>query len=415
MDILAQDSWRKMKTILEPPVESLPIDPPEFSLVLGGALFQLCRRSRLSGEALERLYRQAIAFTLVTWLPLLLLSVLQRHAIRSAGIQVPFLHDIEANVRFLIALPALILAELGVQKRISPLIRRFIDRRIIEVRDLPAFAKAVNSAQRVRDLVFVEVVVLILVYTIGLWVWRSQIAWGDRTWYALPDQTHLNLTLAGYWYAFVSIPIFQFILIRWYLRLGIWFRLLWQISKLHLRLSAAHPDRAGGIGFLGGGSFAFAPILFAQGALLSGFIADRVLIGKQPLMTFKLEAIGTVVFLVVIILGPLLMFTPQLAATLRRSSAEYGLMASRFVLCFEEKWIRKGDYEPEELLRNEDVRSLAEMSNVYTNVRQMRPIPFWTNDIIRLVVAATVPLLPLSLTVLSPAELLKFVLKIAFK
>ncbi len=348
----------------------------------------------------------------MAWLPLLVLSFIEGHAIRSAGIHVPFLHDIEANVRFLVALPVLILADVVVQQRVSPLIRRFIDRRIIDVQDLPAFARAVNSAKRVRDLVFVEAALLIGVYTIGLWVWRNQIAWGDHTWYASPDRTHLNLTLAGYWYAFVSIPIFQFILIRWYLRLGIWFRLLWQISKLRLRLSAAHPDRAGGIGFLGGGSFAFAPILFAQGALLSAFIADRVLIGKQPLMAFKLEAIGTVVFLVVIILGPLLMFTPQLAAALRRSSAEYGLMASRFVSCFEEKWMRHCDYEAEELLRNEDVRSLAEMSNVYTDVRQMRLVPFWTNDIIRLAVAAAIPLVPLSLTVLSPAELLKFLFKI---
>jgi hypothetical protein len=404
-----------MQTIHETPIETLPVDPPEFSLVLGGALFQICRRRGLSGEALERIYRLAILLTLIAWLPLLLLSIMEGHAIRSAGIQVPFLHDIEANVRFLVALPVLVLADLVVQQRVSPLIRRFTDRRIIEVRDLPAFAKAVNSAKRVRDLVFVEVILLVGVYTIGLWVWRNQIAWGDRTWYAIPDQTHLHLTLAGYWYAFVSIPVFQFILIRWYLRLAIWFRLLWQISKLRLRLSAAHPDRAGGIGFLGGGSFAFAPVLFAQGALLSAFIADRVLIGKEPLMAFKLEAIGTVVFLVVVILGPLLMFTPQLAAALRRSSAEYGLLASKFVSCFEEKWMGHGDYHAEELLRNEDVRSLAEMSNVYSNVRQMRLVPFWTNDIIRLAVAVALPLVPLSLTVLSPAQLLKFLLKIAFK
>jgi hypothetical protein len=404
-----------MNTILEPPVEPLSIDPPEFSLVLGGALFQLCRRARLSGEAQERLYRQAILFTLVAWLPLLLLSFLQGHALRGAALEVPFLHDMEANVRFLVALPVLILAELGVQQRISPLIRRFIDRHIIEARDLPAFAAAVNSAQRVRDLVFVEAGLLVAVYTIGLWIWRSHIAWGNPTWYALPDRTHLNLTLAGYWYVFVSIPIFQFLLIRWYLRLGIWFRLLWQISKLHLRLSAAHPDRAGGIGFLGGGSFAFAPILFAHGALLSGYIADRVLIGKEPLMSFKAEAIGTVALLVVIILGPLVMFMPQLTHALRKSSAEYGLMASRFVSCFEEKWMRNGEYDAGELLRNEDVRSLAELSDVYANVRQMHPVPFWTNDIIRLAIAVAAPLVPLSLTVLSPAELLKFVLKLAFK
>ena len=404
-----------MKIILEPPVEPLTAYPPEFSLVLGGALFQLCRRARLSGEAQERLYRQAILFTLVAWLPLLLLSFLQGHAIRGAVVEVPFLHDMEANARFLVALPVLVLAELGVQKRVSPLIRRFIDRGIIEAKDLPAFAAAVNSAQRVRDLVFVEVGLLVGVYTIGLWIWRSHIAWGNPTWYALPDRTHLNLTLAGYWYVFVSIPIFQFLLIRWYLRLGIWFRLLWQISKLHMRLSAAHPDRAGGIGFLGGGSFAFAPILFAHGALLSGYIADRVLIGKEPLMSFKAEAIGTVALLVVIILGPLVMFMPQLTRALRKSSSEYGLMASRFVSCFEDKWMRSGEYDADELLRNEDVRSLAELSDVYANVRQMHPVPFWTNDIIRLAIAVAAPLVPLSLTVLSPAELLKFVLKLAFK
>ena len=51
---------------------------------------------------------------------------------------------------------------------------------------------------------------------------------------------HLHLTLAGYWYAFVSIPFFQFILLRWYMRLGVWFRLLWQVSRLNLHLSAAY-------------------------------------------------------------------------------------------------------------------------------------------------------------------------------
>ena len=69
-----------MKTVLEMRTETPPVDPPEFSLVLGGALFQLSRRTRLTGEALERLYRQAILLTVVTWLPLLLLSFLQRHA-----------------------------------------------------------------------------------------------------------------------------------------------------------------------------------------------------------------------------------------------------------------------------------------------------------------------------------------------
>src|SRR5664279_1124262 len=80
-----------------------------------------------------------------------------------------------------------------------------------------------------------------------------------------------------YWYEIVSIPIFQFVLLRWYLRFFIWFQFLWQVSKLDLHLIPTHPDRAGGLAFLGKSSYAFSPILFAQGALLAGVIASRVL------------------------------------------------------------------------------------------------------------------------------------------
>jgi hypothetical protein len=48
----------------------------DFSLVLGGPIFQLFRRSHLAGDALEPLYRRLLIITLVAWLPLLLLSML---------------------------------------------------------------------------------------------------------------------------------------------------------------------------------------------------------------------------------------------------------------------------------------------------------------------------------------------------
>ena len=97
------------------------------------------------------------------------------------------------------------------------------------------------------------------------------------TWYFAQEGQRWHLTLAGYWYAFVSIPIFQFLLVRWYVRIGLWFLLIWRVSRLTLCLTATHPDRAGGMGFLGKTSHAFAPLLVAQGALLSGMIANRVL------------------------------------------------------------------------------------------------------------------------------------------
>ena len=252
--------------------------------------------------ALELLRRRVVLIALFTWGPLLLLSAIEGGA-SGGSMKIPFLYDIEAHVRFLVALPALVIAELVVHKRVSPLVRRFVERRIIAPEDLPTFNAAVKSTLRVRNSIVMEVALLILVYTLGLWVWRNQVALGSPTWYAQPDQTGLHFTLAGYWYAFVSIPIFQFILLRWYMRLLLWFRLLWRISRLNLRLTGAHPDRAGGIGFLGKSSYAFGPILFAQGALLSGLIASRVLYEGQSLTSFKMEAGGLIAGMVLFILG----------------------------------------------------------------------------------------------------------------
>jgi hypothetical protein len=115
-------------------------------------------------------------------------------------------------------------------------------------------------------------------------------------------------TSAGFWYVFVSIPILRFIVLRWYLRLFIWFRFLWQISRINLHLIPTHPDRAAGLVFLGKSAYAFGPILLAQGVMLAGVLAERVLYRGQSLISFKPQIAGFVVFFVLAILGPLLMW-----------------------------------------------------------------------------------------------------------
>jgi len=52
-----------------------------------------------------------IVFALFTWLPLLLLSVLAGESVGGA-IKVPFIYDVDVHVRFLVALPLLLVAEL---------------------------------------------------------------------------------------------------------------------------------------------------------------------------------------------------------------------------------------------------------------------------------------------------------------
>jgi len=388
-------------------------DAPDFSLVLGGPLFQFFRRAHLSGTALELLHRRALVITAVAWLPLAILSFANGRAFGSA-VTLPFLRDIETQARFLVALPILIAAELIVNSRLRSVVQQFVKRKIIFPENMSRFHAAIHSAMRIRNSLMLELGLLLFVFTLGHWLWRNELALGTSSWYANDANGHSNLTLAGGWNAFVSIPIFQFLLLRWYMRLLIWFRFLWQVSRLKLQLIPTHPDHAGGISFLGKSSYAFGPILFAQGVVLSGLIASRVLYGGQNLLAFKLEMVGLVGFLVSVILGPLIMFSPQLMQTKRKGLGDYGVLAQRYVSDFDRTWIKQESIGHAELLGSADIQSLADLSSSYDLVREMRPVPFGLQDISRLAIVTAAPLVPLGLTIFSFEELVMRLIKIIF-
>ena len=400
----------RLQSAEEPAPAGMP-GIPDYSMVLGGPLFQLFRRAYLTGNGLELLVRRILVITAIAWLPLLILTLTEGTAF-GGGLKIPFIRDVESHARFLVALPVLIVAELIVHRRVSPVVRRFVERGIVLAEDLPKLTAAVNSTIRLRNSVALEVSLLVFVYTVGIWVWRNENAMGVASWFAAPRDRHLNLTLPGYWLGYVSIPIFQFILFRWYVRLALWFRLLWKISKLNLHLTAAHPDRAGGLGFLGKSSYAFGPVLFAQGVVLSGLIASRVLYDGQNLISFKMEAAGLIAAMVLFVLGPLTMFTPAMDTAKRKGLVEYGLLANRYVFGFEEKWIHGSPPDPPELLGTGDIQSLADLGNSYSVIGEMHVVPFSMSDMLRLAAATAAPLVPLTLTIFSVEEVITRLVKI---
>ena len=386
-------------------------DPPDFSIVLGGPLFQLLRRAHLEGDHLELLYRRLIFFVAITWLPLFLLAAVLPFA-GSAG-RLAFLRDIEVHAKFLVALPALIVAELIVHRRMLPVARRFVERHIISAEELPRFYRTVESAFRLRNSIPLEVGLFVTVYTVGFVFWHHRFGIDVANWYAMPGG-RWNLTPAGAWYVFVSIPVLQFILLRWYVRFLIWYRFLWQVCRMPLNLIPTHPDRAGGLGFLGALSYTFGPILFAQGAMLGGVIASNVVYNGGALLSFKLQVLSFVIFFVFAIFGPLIMFTPQMAASRRKGLADYGLLAQRYVEDFRNKWIQGRGMDSEELLGTGDIQSLADLGNSYNVVQEMRLVPFSLTDVSRLAAATAAPMVPLLLLVWSPEEVIMRVLKVVF-
>jgi hypothetical protein len=383
----------------------------DFSLVLGGPTFQLLRKVRLQKGETDLVSRRMIAAILITWVPLFVLAMLGS-AGDDAG-RLAFFRDVEVHARFLVALPVLIAAELVVHLRVRPAVRRFVETRLVLPPDVPRFHKAIESAVGLRNSVVVELGLLVLVYSLGLWLWNQRVLLSAPTWYG-SGGGRWDLTPAGLWYVFVSMPLAQFILVRWYLRLFIWFRFLWQVSRIDLNLIPTHPDRAGGLAFLGRSSYAFGPILFAQGAMLCGIVATRVLFGGENLLSFRLQIAGFIAFFVLFVLGPLLMFTPKMNRAKRKGLAEYGKLAQRYVEAFDQKWVRNDRFPADELMGAADIQSLADLGNSYSLVRDMRSFPFGLEDVSRLAIATAVPLLPLLLTVFSPEDLLARVIQVIF-
>ncbi len=394
--------------------EGLRQTAPDFSLVLGGPLYQLLRRTRLSDDALMLARRRIIVISLLAWLPLLMLAALGGQLL-GEGVAVPFLMDVDVHVKFLVTMPLLIAAELVVHRRMRTLAITFRERNLIPDAAAAQLDAAVASAYRLRNSVAAEVLLIAFVYVVGVTIiWRHYMALDAATWYAIPTVDGSRLTFAGVWYGYVSLPLFQFLLCRWYFRIFIWTRLLWQVSRIKLKLVPTHPDRVGGLGFLATSSHAFVPLLMAHGSLLAGNLANQIFHTGASLTQFRLEILLLVIFMVFLVVGPLMVFAPQLAQARRMGLREYGTLAQRYVRDFDAKWMRGKVGADEPILGTGDIQSLADLGNSFAIIQDMRMVPMTKQAMFQLALATVVPIVPLLLTLMPLEDLIKKLFGILF-
>ncbi|MBU3593588.1 hypothetical protein ICN42_05695 [Polynucleobacter sp. 71A-WALBACH] len=390
-------------------------EPEGFSLVFGGFLFHLLQRAHLAGNTGRSLCIRILVITLLAWLPLLVLSLISGQVFRDS-VQLSFLVDIETHVRFLLALPLLVVAESVVHQRIRPLISLFLERDLIPESAKGQFSAAIESAIRLRNSTSIELILISAVYLFGiLFLWRTQIALDVSSWYSVEINGRSKLSPAGWWLAFISLPLFQFLLLRWYFRLFIWSRFLWQVSKISLNLIPTSPDRACGLGFLAKVSYVFSPLVFAQGVLLAGVLGERIFFTGVSLTSFEIEIIGMVTLVLLSILGPLLVFTPQIMAAKLNGLDEYGTLSQKYVRAFDFKWLRRRETTDEPFIGSADIQSLADLSNSFEIIKSTRAFPFDIKNVIQLIIITVLPIAPLLLTMFSLEDLLLTIFKILFR
>ena len=377
-----------------------PVAPEE-----RGLLYRALRIARLADDTPRGLRRRVLAFALLSWLPLLLLSTAEGHLL-DGGMVVPFVRDVEAHVRFLIVIPLLLMAEVEARRILPSLVREFPLRGLIPAQAMPRFDAAIASAFRLRNSVWAELLLVGLVYGVFISVvWRQYGASYAVTWFASTSAAGPQLTLAGYWYLLVSLPLVQFLLLRWYLWIVIWARFLWQVSRIELNLTPTHPDRAGGLGFLQSSGYLFTTMAIAIGAVMAGPIASQIFFKGAALPDFADEIVLVVAFVVCAALGPLLFFEPQLRAAKKTGLLEYGRLADRHAREFHTKWLHGGSGADEALVGSPDISSLADMGGAYQIVEGMRLVPANYIAVIHLAVATLIPVAPLLLTMIPLNEL----------
>jgi hypothetical protein len=374
-----------------------------FSLTQGGFLYRFLLRLGAIAENRHFPVSRTIGSILVTWLPLLVLSLEQGLAY-GGGVEIPFLKDFSANVRFLLSLPLLITSEPGIDRQIRLTVTHFIECRLVPEREIPAFESVLMKVSRLGNRVLPEIVMLVIAYLPSVTARSHEILMtGVSSWHTILTPAGETLSYAGWWFGLVSAPMFRLLLLRWLWRMVLWAWLLWRISRLKLVLIPTHPDAAAGLGFLAEAQLGFGSIAFAGSAVIAAQVGNAIAYEGATLGSLKLIIVSYCVFIIILLLSPLLLMIPTLYRVRKQGLLEYGVLASDYARMFDAKWVHGRRPETEGLLGNADIQSLADLSTSFSIVREMRIIPIDKRTLLGLAIGAVLPMVPV-LILATPAE-----------
>jgi hypothetical protein len=350
----------------------------------GGPFQAMCRALHLVRNEPEDTWRLSFVGWVVTWPPLVVLSLLGG----ASGV----LRDLTVEVRPWLALPLLFLAARLLGNEVHWCTERFFADGVAGA-DAPQVPALFAKTARACNAALPELLLLAAALASGV----SLVV---RTG-ALPP-AHL-------WYALVTAPLTLFLLLRVLWRWLLWCQLLWRLARLELHLDAGHPDGHAGLKPLSRPSLALAPALMAASVLGAAGWAQLFLEKHTPPTLGSFAALFAVAGLVVAF-GPLLIFIGPLARARSAGLRDYGALAYKYTAAFRSRWIVTRP-SPEALLGTADLQSMADLGNVFAIVDRTRIVPFDLRRVIGVAVATLLPMVPLVFFRIPLKELVIRVLK----
>jgi len=377
-----------------------------FSIVLGGPLYDWLLRSGVARFALPNVARRIGILVALTWLPLLLLSLMDGLAFGNQ-VRIPLLYDVSMYGRFLLCLPLLLVAEIVIDPTIRQAVAEFVNAGIVPAEELPEFDKVLERTQRLRDSWIPEAAIFVLAF-FPLFLFEHEWSRGAiSTWHT----TAGGLTAAGYCYAIFSTPVLRFLIYRWVFRYFIWALLLWRISRLHLILPPTHPDHAAGLNFLGLAQKRFGILFCALGCVFSARMTNSMVFEGAPLTSFRFLVVGFIVLSLIVGVLPLLLLAPKLSKVRKAGLLDYGKLAQSYTNSFDRKWVHYTERPTEPLLGTGDLQSLADLGNSFALVEAMNIAPISRRLLVQMAVQTALPLLPVIVLGTPTPELIRAVMK----
>jgi len=360
------------------------------SLIIGGPYWRLQQRLGLLGPDWLPPVSTALILAAFAWLPLALLTVAQGSAWSEDLGAGSFLLDFSAYARFIFSIIMLSIMERFAEERVATLLRHFVDAGLVHPEEQSRFALAFQRADRRSSSALVEALILGIAYGASTAVIFAQASEMHESWLGVSVEGQLRLSLAAWWTLLVSLPLYWFLLLRWFWRFAVLTRLLWDIAALDLRLVATHPDRSGGIGFLGLYPTVFAGLVFALSCVTAATGLQAILFLDWPLQNLVAPLLVWIVLVLVIFVGPLTIFTPTLMRFKRRALLEYGVVASQHNRSYERKWLQPEE-AGDDALGTPEFSSLSDLNTAVQSIKDMRVIPAGLEAIVPLLAASLLP------------------------
>jgi hypothetical protein len=382
-----------------------------FTLFGSGLIDRLEGAFGLVRDGRGRMGLRVLIAVLISWVPLLLLAAAQGLAIGPTRLE-SFLMDFAVNVRLLVVVPVFLLGEAIGGAQLRTVVQQFLDAGLVKEESREKFDATVRNTVRLSRSKWTDALLLSLAYLHSAAVLFALLfELQTSTWRVLMTDGHAVISLAGVWFFLVAFPLYSFLLWRWLLRIALWWRMLWQISRLDLRLNPSHRDGAGGLAFLSISLEAFAFFVFGAAAFSAAGIADFVVYeGNSPLQ-YQWDVVGFVILLLILIAGPVLFFLRPLYVAREEAIFRYGALASRQIQRIEGKWFPKRSMPEDIEMSMPDFLSITHLEHSVEAVHKMSLVPLTKEDILQLVIIALFPFLPVLATQIPMGEILSMLLK----